>query len=530
MKYDTGDTMSQIGLNSRRVEISLAAFFIALILFGCSHALADGTKQTLVVGEPWKMDGIDPALKSYNLNNFLVAEGLTAISPDFKIVPCIADSWETVGDDTWRFHLNSGVKFHDGSMLTADDCKYALDRSMEMNPDVVVSLNIKDINVVDSLTIDITTNTPDASLPARMAYGRASIYKNNEQSDGSISTPICTGPFKFASYDQASDTLVIARNEDYRGGAPKLDEVTVMFGIGDANSREMAIEKGELDFTTEPPMGSTERLKANADLNVTIHKLCQGYKLKFGSVAKAPYDDVMVRQAIAYAIDRKSIVDDILLGRGEVSDGNALTPGLEWRNNDIEGYSYDTEKAKELLEKAGWKDTDGDGIVDKDGKPFKITLYTWPERPALPLIEQAVQSELKEIGIEAEARIMDSTAIKEHTSEWGMIWASGGDTCMMIPDPSYYLERQFLSTDSTNDYGYKNSEVDELLLKARSTFDQDERYDLYKQVQKIVYDDDCAQVPIAYHYLCVVMKKDVKGYIPNPAHHDYSLSTGMYRE
>lgn len=522
--------MSRKGLDPRRAKMSLAAFFIALILFGCNNALADGAEQTLVVGEPWKMDGIDPALKSYNLNNFLVAEGLTAISPDFKIVPCIADSWETVGDDTWRFHLNNNVKFHDGSTLTADDVKYALDRSMEMNPDVVVSLNIKEINVVDGLTVDITTNTPDASLPARMAYGRAGIYKNNEQSDGSISTPICTGPFKFVSYDQASDTLVTAKNEDYRNGAPLLDEVTVKFGITDANSREMAIEKGELDFTTEPPMGSTERLQANADLNVTIHKLCQGYKLKFGSVAKAPYDDVMVRQAIAYAIDRKSIVDDILLGRGAASDGNALTPGLEWRNNDINGYSYDTEKAKELLENAGWKDTDGDGIVDKDGKSFKITLYTWPERPALPLIEQAVQSELKEIGIEAEARVIDNSVIKEHSGEWGMIWVSGGDTCMMIPDPSYYLEKQFLSTDSTNDYGYKNSEVDELLLKARSTFDQDERYDLYKQVQKIVYDDDCAQVPIAYHYLCVVMKKDVLGYIPNPAHHDYCLSTGMYRE
>jgi len=528
--YEIGGVMYRVDVNPRRAEILLTALLIALIFFGSSSSLAADSKQTLVVGEPWGMNGIDPALKCYNLNNFLVAEGLTSISPDFKIVPCIADSWETVGDDTWRFHLNNNVKFHDGSLLTADDVKYALDRSMKMNPDVVTSLNIKDVSVVDSQTVDITTNTPDASLPARMAYGRASIYKNNEQSDGSISTPICTGPFKFVSYDQASDILVISKNENYRNGAPLLDEVTVKFGISDANSREMAIENGELDFTTEPPMGSTKRLQENPDLNVTIHKLCQGYKLKFGSVAKPPYDDVMVRQAIAYAIDRKSIVDDILLGRGAVSDGNALTPGLEWRNNDIKGYSYDTEKAKELLEKAGWKDTDGDGIVDKDGKPFKITLYTWPERPALPLIEQAIQSELKEIGIDAEARIMDSSAITEHASEWGMIWVSGGDTCMMIPDPSYYLERQFLSTDSTNDYGYKDSEVDELLLKARGTFNQDERYDLYKQVQKIIYDDDCAQVPIAYHYLCVVMKKDVKGYIPNPAHHDYCLSTGMYRE
>lgn len=510
----------------------MAGIFIALMLGDCIIALADDSKQTLVVGETWKMDGIDPALKSRQLNNFLVAEGLSAISPDFKLVPCIADSWEAVQDDTWRFHLNNSVVFHDGSKLTADDVKYALDRAIEMNPSLGARLDIKEINVVDPLTLDIVAKTPDASLPSRMAYGSACIYKNNEQSDGSITSPICTGPFKFVSYDQASDILVVARNDLYREGPPKLAKVTVKFGISDPNSREMAIEKGEVDFTTEPPLGSTKRLQADSNLNVTIHKVCQGYKLKFGNITKAPYDDVKVRQAIAYAIDRKSIVDNILLGRGAISDGNALTPGLEWRNNDIKGYSYDTQKAKEMLEEAGWKDTDGDGIVDKDGKPFKITLYTWSERPALPLIEQAVQSELKEIGIEAEARVMDYSAIQQHADEWGMIWVFGGDSCMMIPDPSYYLESQFLSTDPTNDYGYKNSKVDELLLKARKTFDQDERYDLYKEVQKIVYDEDCAQVPIAHHYLCVVMKKDVKGYIPNPAHHgqDYCLSAGMYRE
>ena len=144
------------------------------------------------------------------------------------------------------------------------------------------------------------------------------------------------------------------------------------------------------------------------------------------------------------------------------------------------------------------------------------------------LIEQAVQSQLKEIGIEAEARVMESDAISERAGEWGMIWVGGGDACMMIPDPSYYIENEFLSTEV--DYYYANPEVDDLILEARSTFDQEKRNDLYKQVQKIVYDEDCAQIPIAYHYLCVVTKNDVKGYVPNPAHHDYCINTGIYRE
>jgi peptide/nickel transport system substrate-binding protein len=520
-------TMHECRFNLTNAILAIAAIIVGLIFIGCSVTLA-ASDQNLIIGEVWAMGGIDPALYSYNLNNFLVAEGLTSISPEFEIVPCIAKSWETIDDDTWRFHLDEDVLFHDGSKVTADDVSEALKRTIEMNPSVKGQLNIKDITKVDDNTVDITTETPDASLPARLAYGRASIYRNNEESDGSISKPICTGPFKFVSYDKASDTLELAKNENYRDGAPLLDTVTVKFGIGDANAREMAIESGEIDFTTEPPLGSTARLQDNPDLNVTINLLCQGYKLKFGDVSKAPYDDVRVRKAIAYAIDRESIADDILLGRGKASDGNALTPGLAWRNNEIEGYSYNVEEAKSLLAEAGWEDTDGDGILDKDGQAFKITLYTWPQRPALPLIEQAVQSQLKEIGIEAEARVMESDAISERAGEWGMIWVGGGDACMMIPDPSYYIENEFLSTEV--DYHYANPEVDDLILEARSTFDSEKRNDLYKQVQKIVYDEDCAQIPIAYHYLCVVTKNDVKGYVPNPAHHDYCINTGIYRE
>lgn len=519
--------MHKCKFNPTNAILAISAIIAGLIFLGCSVTFA-ASEQTLIIADSGARPNIDPGLQGNSLSNFRVAEGLTSISPDFEIVPCVAKSWEHVGDDVWRFHLNENILFHDGSKVTADDVVSALERTIELNPSVRSQLHIKDIIKVDDLTVDITSNTSDASIPARLAYGGAIIYKKNEESDGTILLPICTGPFKVAGFDKATSVMELAKNENYRDGAPLLDTITVRFGISDANAREMAIESGEVDFTTEPPLGSTTSLKNNQDLNVIIHSLCQGYKLKFGDVSKAPYDDVRVRKAIAYAIDKQSIVDNILLGRGEVTDGNAIVHGLAWRNNDIEGYPYDVNKAKDLLEEAGWKDSNGDGILDKDGQAFKITLYTWPSRPALPLIEQAIQSQLQEIGIESEARVMDSTAINDRTGEWGMIWVSGGDTCMMIPDPSYYIEGQFLS--SMVDYHYKNQEVDELISEARGTFDQDKRYELYKQVQKIVYDVDCAQVPIAYHNLCVVSKKDVAGYVPNPARHDYCISKEMHRE
>ena len=484
--------------------------------------------QQLVIGEVWELGSADPALQSYELSNYLVLEKLIGISPDFKLEPAIASSWEYIGDSVWRFKLDNSVKFHDGSAVTAGDVKYALERSMRMNPSLKSTMNIKEVKVVDGATVDIMTNTPDASLPGRVAYGSAGIYKNNEEQDGTISHPIGTGPFKFESYDKASDTLVIKKNTQYRNGAPKLDTVIIKNGIGEPNTREMALEKGEIDFTTEPTLGSTKRLQNNANLNVIIHPLCQGYKLKFGDVSKAPYDDVRVRKAIAHAINKQSIVDNILLGRAEVSDGNGFVPGLEWRNNDLRGYNYDVKRAKELLAEAGWKDSNGDGILDKDGKKFSIVLYTWPQRPALPPLAQATQSMLKDIGIEADVRIMEWSAISDRKGEWGMIWVAGGNTCMMIPDPSYYMEGQFSS--ERNNFGYKNSKVDELLMEGRTTFDKKARYDAYKEAQRIIYDEDCAEVYIAYHHLMVVTDKNVKGYVPNPASHDYSISKDMYIE
>ena len=115
-----------------------AAITASLILSFCFVA-SSASEQNLIIGEVWAMGGIDPALYSYNLNNFLVAEGLTSISPEFEIVPCIAKSWETGDDDTWRFHLNEDILFHDGSKVTADDVSESLKRTMEMNPSVAVA-------------------------------------------------------------------------------------------------------------------------------------------------------------------------------------------------------------------------------------------------------------------------------------------------------------------------------------------------------------------------------------------------------
>ncbi len=527
--------MIKININSIGIWIALVTIVGLVAFSGCtdkgeSDIEKIGVEQKLVIAEVWGISSVDPAIAGGTLNNFLVLETLTFMEPNFNLVPGLAESWELIDDTTWRIHLKDNIKFHDNTELTADDVKFSFDRNMEKNPTIRGELGIKSIEKIDDYTLDIITNKPDAAIPAALSYARAVIYSiNSVEKDGIIIKPIGTGPFKFEKYDKASDILELGKNENYWNGAPKLDTVLIQGGVGEASTRELAIEKGEVDFTTEPPLGSTERLKTNLEFNVIVHPLCQGYKLNFGNLSKAPYDDIKVRKAIAYAVDKESIVEHILYERGEISNGMGFVPGIEWRNNDLVGYPYDPQKSKELLKEAGWEDTDNDGILDKDGKAFKVTLYTWPQRPALPPLAETVQSQFKEIGIDAEVRIMDWSAIKERLNDWGAIRVSGGSTSMRIPDPSYYLERSFHSKGASNSYGYKNEEVDRLLEEGRSTFDEQKRYDIYYEVQEIVV-DDVADVYIAYHNLAVVTKSSVNGYIPNPSAHDYRINPGIYIE
>jgi len=505
--------------------ITLPAFFAA----GCGEktdTTAEGDRNTLVVGDMWDFRSVDPAVEGIMIKEkAMLTECLIEANPDFSLEPGLAASWEMLDDTTWEVRLREGIKFHDGGELTAEAVKWSMDRTMELAPSVAAITKIKSIEAVDDATLLFKTEQPYVAFPASLAYPSLCIVSPSSPVDeqNNIVNPVGTGPFKFEKWDMATGTLYAVKNDSYWNGAPKLDRL-VLRGIPDPASRTMALEKGEVDIAWDIPYGDVSRLQNTPGLKVEVYSKPGGYAIQFGKLEGTPFSDLKVRQAVSHAIDRTVVSENTLHGCAAPAAG-PLSPDIFWSNQSLPVTAYDPEKARALLAEAGWQDSNGDGVLEKDGVPFSLTAYTWPERPALPMLAEAVQAMLKEVGIKVEVRVMDWSAISDQMTDKDIqIGLLGG---LMIPDPDIALGSRYHSQGSSNIGGYSNPEMDSLLEEGLIVSDEKQRRQIYNRVQGLVL-ADLPQIPVAYYKMPVVTRDYVKGYVYNPVAHDIKLNPEIY--
>lgn len=513
----------------RGIEELYAGIILAFVLLAAGPAIAASEDNTLTVGEMFDItsDSLDPVEDgSVMAEKALITEALVGVNSDLTIKPELASSWSQISDNTWEFKLRDDVFFHDGSKMTAEDVKSSIERANKLNSRAASLLKLESIEVVDPVTIRIKTTEMNPILPAVLHYPSLAIISTRSlDKDGSFVSPIGTGPFRFESFDAQTHMLTVARNDKWWGGEVKLDRI-ILKPIQDPNTRALALESGEVDFTVDVPYNEVERINALDGINVEKYENPRIYYLYF-NFQHAPLDDAKVRQAIAYGMDRNSIVEYVLFGVGKAAVGPFM-PSFSWADQSLVPYDYNVEKAKDLLDQAGWKDSNGDGIRDKDGKPLELSLFTWPQRPGQPPMAEALASQMKEIGIKVNVDVVDYSVIDERRSrgEWDMVL--GAMNVAMVPDPSYILESNFKTGGSSNN-GYSNAEVDQLLNDASQTNDQKKRLEDFNQVQEIVQ-EDLPIITVAYYGLAIAMKDYVKGYVFDPTAHDYKLNPEMYIE
>ena len=441
----------------------------------------------------------------------------------------LAESWEMSPDGkVWTFHLRKGVKFHDGTDFDCEDVKF----TCEWNAKHGLKAWWRGFNRVEcpdkhtaKLVFDIPRFTLNSELALTENYIMSTTTPLNEE--GIVTEAVGTGPFKLVSWSK-SERAVLERNDDYWGGKPKLERVVVVV-IPSPETQVMALEAGEVDvISCYRSVAAIPRLKSNPELEMK-RKLGVGTGIIYMGTKKEPFSDVKVRKAINYAIDKEGIATHLLADFAVKADYMFSPAFGKFVNKDAKNYGYDPEKAKQLLKDARWEDQDGDGILEKDGETFSITI-TYPTNSVdFPMIAEYLQHQFKEVGIKATLNTVEYAYMRQlkQSGDFDLLLA----TQWFIPhdEPSNNYRGYFHSMKGR--YHFLNDlEVDALIDKLDATGDPAERLRLHHELQKEILE----RAPVVYlynYYQTMFMKNSVKNFeTPVHSRHNWGSLKKVYIE
>lgn len=460
---------------------------------------------SIVVGITQDLDSLDPhkaVAAGTNEVLFNVYEGLVKPNENGDLVPAVASEYQISEDGkTYTFTLRDGVKFHNGDAVTAEDVKYSIERCAglleETDPSVKVESalsNVKEVNILDDKTIQLVLDKGDTEL---LAYLTSAIVPANY--DKLDTAPMGTGPFKFVSYAPL-ESFVVVKNEEYWGDKAYLDQVTFKISAN-TDSAFMELMAGSIDIFPYLTDDQATQLPDTYNIEVGNMNLVQALFLNNGS---EPFNDIRVRQAISYALDRQGILDMVAGGRGTIIDTNMFSAFTKYYNTDLAGtYDYNVEKAKELLAEAGYA----------NGLTFTITVpsnYQYHVDTAQIVVEQ-----LKAVGITAKIQLVEWNSWLEDVYGNRNYQATivGLDSNLAPRDS---VER-FQSDASNNFINYNNPDFDATFEKAIASTVDEEKVEYYKELQAyLTY--DAASAYIQDPPLLVAVNKKLAGYTFYPVY------------
>jgi peptide/nickel transport system substrate-binding protein len=420
----------------------------------------------------------------------------------------LAESFNWLDDKTLEITLRQGVKFHNGVEMTADDVVFTFDRVIKENgieypephtsPRKGLIAPLESIEKTGDYTVVMHFKAPWP--PAMQLLVHQQIipmgYLQEVGTKGFIEAPIGTGPFKFVSAQPGYTEVVMEKFADYYGGAPDLAPVgpacvdnAVFKVIPEASTRVAALLAGEVDIIQNVPAELVSTLEQVPGIQI---KTAVGTTPKWMemNVNQPPFDDVRVRQALNYAIDKQLIIDAIYGGKAVALPG-PLSPYNNYVNKALKPYEYNTEKALALLAEAGWKDSNGDGMLDKNGATFSFTIDS---EEYLRSLSEAVANQLRAIGIDASVRIWEYSVVKPLLLA-GERMAFMGDWGDSAFDPVGHMEAKWHGLVADTPYGrgnfsgYNNARVNELIEQGETIIDPAARAAIYDEAQQLIYDE-----------------------------------------
>ncbi len=478
--------------------------------------------QELTVGaedDTYVQEGAGANVGMYPLNANIY-ETLIRVTPEYDLEPMLAEDWEFVEPNTWRFHLRDDVTFHNGEPMDAEAVKEGLFDRVAADGGGTIRAGEDSAEVVDDHTIDFTPTEENLRVPEQIVHPNNSVVGPGTMPDGD--ELVGTGPFQFVDY--ASDEQIsVERNPDYWGDEPALESITFRF-FPESSSRMRALEAGEVDIAVEVPREEVAALES-AGVEIVTSEV-GAYRAMFANIhGDEPHDllgEDEVRHAVARAIDREEIVEEVLNGLA-TTDQTLVPPRLLGEHADlVEGFEHDPEEAVELLEEAGWEEGD-DGIRERDGRRLELTLESGfggadIHRPVPTVLE----SQLAEVGIALNVNEHpDSASYQEviETGEGDLFLEQGSQN---DANPGFLPVLLFYSQGEAADAPYQSlfapgDEFDETIEPNLTSPDLDDSLEAVAEAMRILVDEEAIVLPFAGIYRVVGHDPVVQNFEPHPS-------------
>ena len=499
------------------------ALMLGLALFmGAGPAAAKDNAFRYGLGTDIRtMDPPDCTDNTSELINLHMYEGLVEFDENMKIVPSLSESWKYKDPTHLVFKLRKGVKFHDGTPFNAQAVKFHFaDRLLGAKPlrrARLYSPYIQSVEAVDDYTVLFTLKMPFGAFLHHLAHVAGKIVspaavKKYGKDIGAH--PVGTGPFKFVER-VPGERIVMEAFGGYWGKNPPIKKLNFQIIPEDA-TRLMMLEAGDLDLALRIPPDDIKRLKAKKDVQVISKPSVLNMYVGINT-QKAPLNDVKVRQALNYAVDKK-LISEVVLANVSTPADSPLSP-VTWGYYSTGLYPFDQKKAKKLLAEAGWK-PNAKGIMEKNGKPFQVTFWTPIGRYVKDTrVGEVVTGQLREIGLDVKLQTFEWGAFLSHVGkplkdakQELFIMAWGPSTA----DADWVLRPLFRSNmfkpKGSNRFFLVDKKLDELIDKQTDTVDPKERYEVCKQAQIRIM-QDAPMIPIAALYQVIGIRSNVKGVI-----------------
>lgn len=493
-----------------------AAALMSFALAGCggSSSGSKTAKDTLTVGVTNFADSLEPTDNyfGWQVMRYGIGECLVHFDDKMNAEPWIAESWK-VSDDkmSWTFKIRD-IKFSNGKPVTGEAVKKSIERTFAKAPRAKAMFELDHITA-DGQNVTIYTKKPVATLPGML--GDPLFIIVDTDSDGKVDFAkqgsVCTGPYMVKSFSKAKTEL--DANPNYYDKVPFAH--AQINTIDDPNTRAMALQKGEIDVAVNIAPGDMQLFQDKNKFTISTISSIRDVLARLNVANGKPLADKNVRKALLQSLDRDTYCK-VLLKDTFTPGGPLLPPSLDYGFDKLKAEypdNYNVENAKKLLADAGWKDTDGDGYVDKDGKNLELDFVYYSGRAELPLFAEATQSDAKKVGIKVNLKNVDYNVLDGigTRGEYDMLISNilteqAGDPEVFV---NMYWKTNVNGSNPQNGSGYSNPEYDALSDQLIQEFDPAKRKEIIEKMEKIIQ-DDAATLVFGYPQTNMISNKKVK--------------------